>query len=138
MKTQAYIQDNLVDEQQIKQIVASVEKAHNQKVPEAFAQIFAQDAVFVNAAGVRLFGRDQIFEATKNVMDGFMANSYARYEVSNIKFIRHDVAIVSILQHPITKEGETLEGEVKGTPTYVMTKEEGKWVVVAGQNTLVQ
>ncbi|HYF02774.1 MAG TPA: SgcJ/EcaC family oxidoreductase, partial [Patescibacteria group bacterium] len=127
------------DIQLIRQIIAKMEEAHNQKDPELLANLFADNAVFVNAVGARLQGRDAIYKSTMRVMKTFLAKSYARYEIAGIRFIKKDVAIAEINQRPISAEGDFLKGETQGIPTYILTKnaELGEWKIVAGQNTLV-
>lgn len=38
---------------------------------------------------------------------------------------------------PVTLSGEPLSGEPEGSPLYVMAKEDGAWMLVACQNTIV-
>ena len=131
--------EQAADLRALEQVVAKMEQAHNHKDPEGFADLFAADAVFVNAAGTRLYGKEAIYSAAKKVMQSFLAKSYARYEIASIRFISQDIAIADVNQHPITINGESLKGETAGIPTYVLRKnlEKGDWKIIAGQNTLV-
>ncbi len=120
------------------QIVREIEAAHCQKNPEKLAQLFTENGIFVNAVGIRLHGRLAIYESAERVMRGLLANSYARYEVESIHFLRPDVAVVNVIQHPVTREGKEIREGIKGSPMYVVIKEAGKWMIAAGQNTLLQ
>jgi len=37
----------------------------------------------------------------------------------------------------MTHNGEPLEGHPEGRPLYVMAKEDGRWKIVAAQNTIL-
>jgi uncharacterized protein (TIGR02246 family) len=123
---------------QIKGLVERMEQAHNQKDAELLASLFEDDAVFVNAAGVRLHGREDIYKSAIRVMGSFMAKSYAKYQIAGIRFLKEDIAVVDINQQPTTNTGELLLDETAGIPTYVVVKDAGgDWKIVTGQNTLV-
>jgi hypothetical protein len=44
---------------------------------------------------------------------------------------------VKVRQRPVARTGEPVPGESEGSPLYVMAKEDGRWVIVVGQNTIV-
>ena len=117
--------------------VARLEHAQQRENVEAFLQLFAGDAVWVTARGRFLIGRDEIGEFTKQVLPGAMRESTARYEIAHVSFLRSDVAVVNVEQIPITLDGDPLPTEPRGRPLYVMAKEDGRWHIVAGQNTQV-
>ncbi|TWP50638.1 SgcJ/EcaC family oxidoreductase [Lentzea tibetensis] len=58
--------------------------------------------------------------------------------VAQVLFIRPDVAAVKLRQRSVTLDGKPVEGEPEGSPMYVMAKEDGRWRLVAAQNTIVQ
>jgi uncharacterized protein (TIGR02246 family) len=125
--------------ERIKQVVQKMEQAHNQKDPDLLASLFAENAVFVNAAGVRLQGKEAILQSAYKVMKTFLARSYAIYHLSGIRFISRDVAIVDVNQQPVTVDGKPLPEETAGIPTYILKKNAtGNWEIIAGQNTLVK
>ena len=66
-----------------------------------------------------------------------MKESTATYEVVHVVFVRPDVAAVKVRQRPVTLDGQPIEGQREGSPLYVMAREDGRWCLVAGQNTLV-
>ncbi|MFQ6230506.1 SgcJ/EcaC family oxidoreductase [Nocardia sp. NPDC002869] len=83
-------------------------------------------------AGKRLYGRAAVAEFTARVLSGATAHGHATYEVEHILFLRPDVAAVKVRQRYFTTAGD-LDSE--GTPMYVMTKEDGHWLLTANQNT---
>jgi uncharacterized protein (TIGR02246 family) len=122
----------------IKQVVATVQHAMDNELPDEFAGLFRHDAIWTTGHGKRLTGRDEISAFTHKVLPGAMKESRATYEVVHVLFIRPNVAAVKVRQRPVTLDGQPIEGEDEGTPLYVMAKEDGRWLLVACQNTVVQ
>lgn len=122
----------------IEQVVASVQHAQQHELPGEFADLFRSDAIWTTGHGKRLTGRDEISAFTHRVLPGAMRESTATYEVVQVLFIRPDVAAVKVRQRPVTLEGQPIAGEPEGSPLYVMAKEDGRWLLVACQNTQVQ
>jgi uncharacterized protein (TIGR02246 family) len=56
-------------------------------------------------------------------------------EVAHVLFIRADVAAVKVRQIYTSNDGRPSESEGEGTPLFVMAKEDGRWLLVACQNT---
>ncbi|WP_239137721.1 SgcJ/EcaC family oxidoreductase [Sphaerisporangium rufum] len=121
----------------IEQVVATLEHAQQNELPEEFVGLFRADAIWTTGGGRLLAGREVIAEFTRRVLPGAMKESTATYEVVHVLFIRPDVAAVKVRQRPVTLDGRPIEGGQEGTPTYVMAKEDGRWLIVAAQNTLV-
>jgi len=121
----------------IKRVVATLEHAQQNELPDEFVALFRPDAIWTTAHGKRLIGRDEISEFTRQVLPGAMKESTASYEVAHVLFIRSDVAAVKVRQRPVTLGGRPIEGENEGSPLYVMAKEDGHWRLVAAQNTEV-
>jgi uncharacterized protein (TIGR02246 family) len=118
----------------IRALVAEVERVQAQELVEEFIALFREDAIWTTGHGKRLFGRDAIAEFTAKVLPGSSAHGKATYEVEHVLFIRPDVAAVKVRQQYFTNEG-TLDSE--GTPMYVISKENGRWLLTANQNTPV-
>jgi uncharacterized protein (TIGR02246 family) len=121
----------------IHDVVATLQHAQQNELPEEFIGLFREDAIWTTAHGRRLDGRAAIAEFTRRVLPGAMADSTATYEPVQVLFIRPDVAAVKVRQRPVAWTGEPLPGESEGSPLYVMAKEDGRWVIVVGQNTIV-
>jgi uncharacterized protein (TIGR02246 family) len=121
----------------IHDVVATLQHAQQNELPEEFIGLFREDAIWTTAHGRRLDGRAAIAEFTRRVLPGAMAESTAAYDVVQVLFIRPDVAAVKVRQRPVSLAGEPLTGDDEGSPLYVMAKEEGRWLIVAGQNTIV-
>ncbi|MFJ2667260.1 SgcJ/EcaC family oxidoreductase [Nocardia fluminea] len=118
----------------IRAVVDAIAHAQANELAEEFVAVFREDAIWTTGHGKRLFGRPAIAEFTAQVLPGATTHGTATYEVEHVLFLRPDVAAVKIRQSYFTLDGE-LSGQ--GTPMYVMTKEDGAWVLTANQNTPV-
>ncbi|MCY8233746.1 SgcJ/EcaC family oxidoreductase [Priestia endophytica] len=135
--------NNFKEEQQqeikaIYEIIAEMESAFNQHDADKLDRNFTQNASWVNVMGSRLSSWKQINETHKILLEGPLSNSYARYKVENIQFLRPEVAIAHILQYPTTSEGKVIENQQCSLAIYVMVKEQETWQIAAGQNTFIQ
>ncbi|MFC4372515.1 SgcJ/EcaC family oxidoreductase [Nocardia halotolerans] len=118
----------------IRAVVATIAHAQDNELIDEFIGVFREDAVWTTGHGKRLYGRPAIAEFTAQVLPGATTHGKATYEIEHVLFLRPDVAAVKIRQSYFTLDGE-LSGQ--GTPMYVMTKEDGVWVLTANQNTPV-
>ncbi|MDT7787003.1 MAG: hypothetical protein QOF58_5422 [Pseudonocardiales bacterium] len=121
---------------EIEKLVATVQHAQQNELPEEFLSLFREDAIWTTAHGKRLFGRDEIASFTRQVLPGAGKEALATYEVSHVLFIRPDVAAVKIRQRRVAPDGSHLD-VAEGSPLYVLSKEDGAWKIAAGQNTVV-
>ena len=89
----------------IEQVVATLEDAQQNELPDEFAGLFRPDAIWTTGGGRRLIGRGEISAFTHQVLPGAMKDSTQTYEVEHVLFIRPDVAAVKVRQRPVTLEG---------------------------------
>ena len=66
-----------------------------------------------------------------------MKESTATYAVTHMLFIRPDVVAVKVRQQQVTHDGRPIPSQSEGSPTYVMSREDGQWRIVVRQNTAV-
>lgn len=114
----------------INQVVATVEHAQNNELPDEFLALFRSDAIWTTGGGTRLFGLDEIAAFTRQVLPGGMRGASVTFELEHVLFIRPDVAAVKVRQIYRTAEGPDV-----GTPLWVLAKEDGRWLLTACQNT---
>lgn len=117
----------------IRAVVATIQHAQQNELVDEFVGLFREDAIWTTGGGKRLFGRAAIAEFTAKVLPGAMRDGTATYEVEHVLFIRPDVAAVKVRQRYLT-DGQ-LTGQ--GSPMYVMSKEDGRWLLTANQNTVI-
>jgi uncharacterized protein (TIGR02246 family) len=113
----------------IKQLVATVEHAQNNELPDEFLQLFRADAIWTTGGGKRLFGLEEISTFTRQVLPGGMQDTTVTFELEHVLFIRPDVAAVKLRQVYQTPDGLDV-----GSPLWVMAKEDGQWRLTACQN----
>lgn len=117
------------------ELVAVVQRTQRSEDVEGFLALFAPDAVWVNGAGRRLTGLDEIAEFTREALPGGMAGLSVRYEVANVRFLAADVAVTGVDQEYLTVDGQSFSPRREGRPTYVWARRDGDWRIVQGQNT---
>ena len=121
----------------VTEVVARLQHAQQHELVEEFVALFRPDAIWTTGGGRRLVGRDAIAAFTRQVLPGAMRGSTQTYEVEHVVFLRPDVAAVTARQRTVGPDGVPVEGAPAGSPTYVMTEEDGRWLLAACQNTLV-
>ncbi|GAA3382068.1 SgcJ/EcaC family oxidoreductase [Cryptosporangium minutisporangium] len=117
------------DIEAIQQLIATVEHAQNNELPDEFLALFRSDAIWTTGGGKRLFGLSEIAAFTRQVLPGGMQGQSVTFELEHLLFIRPDVAAVKLRQIYQTPDGPDI-----GTPLWVMAKEDGRWLLTACQN----
>jgi uncharacterized protein (TIGR02246 family) len=131
-------QDQQTDVAAIVELVAALQHAQQNELPDAFMALFrTPHPVWTTAHGRCLSGWDEINTFTHDALPGAMKKSTAIYEVVRILFVRPDVAVVNVHQRPVLWDSRSFEGVPEGRPIYVMAKDDGNWRIAAGQNTHV-
>lgn len=118
-------------------IVDRLEHAQQNELVDEFADLFLPDAVWTTAHGLRLEGAETIREFTRKVLPGAMAHGTATYTPERIFFVTPQVAVVNVLQQPVTLSGEKSTDAPQGRPTQVLLKTNSGWKIAAAQNTQV-
>jgi len=138
MRKAQSVEPHSMDEQaqdvlSIEQVVADAERFQNE--PENFSQLLTPDVVLVNVAGVRLIGRDEVYRAMKKAMMTPLANIITKNEVGHLTFLRPDVALMSGTKRIFTKSETLLTEDAKARLTFVLVKNQEKWLIASIQNT---
>ncbi|TLF78711.1 SgcJ/EcaC family oxidoreductase [Nocardia cyriacigeorgica] len=129
--------DHAADREAIEAIISTVETAYNTNDAELMVRDLAANAVVGNAVGVLQRGREAVLEASRAGLAGFLKDEYVRYEVTDIGFLRPDVAIAHKAARAVTAEGEPIDIDPAMIALYVLVKQDGRWWVAARQNTPV-
>ena len=129
--------DHTADIAAIEQIVTNVETAYNTNDAELMTSDFTANAAVVNAVGALLVGADALLEANRQGLTGFLKDQYVRYDVTDIVFLRPDIALAHKVARATTAEGELIDIDHAMIALYVLVKENGRWWTAARQNTLV-
>ncbi|MGV9266745.1 SgcJ/EcaC family oxidoreductase [Kitasatospora sp. NPDC003701] len=117
-------------------VVKALEQAFNDKDAVALGEQFARHASWTNARGTRLDGRAAITGFSAPAMEGFLRDSFARYEVVKLLAIAPEVIAVNVVQTPTDRDGNAVDG-ARGATLYVIARQVDGWKIVAGQNNAV-
>ncbi|MFF3223564.1 SgcJ/EcaC family oxidoreductase [Nocardia suismassiliense] len=129
--------DHAADIAAIEQIIGNVETAYNTNDAELMTADFTANAAVVNAVGALMTGRDALLEANRRGLAGFLKDQYVRYEITDITFLRPDVALAHKVARATTPDGELIDIDHAMIALYVLVKEDGRWWTAARQNTLI-
>ena len=114
------------------QLEGGVERGRRRR----FRRAFAEDADFIHILGGYYTGRAAIEAGHRMIFGTIYKGSTVRYSVEKIRFLRPDVAIVSLRQYLQFQEGGAAS-ELEARPTIVAEKVDGRWRIVALQNTRI-
>jgi len=129
--------DHAADLEAIEQIIRDTETAFNTNDADLLAAHMAADAVTVSVTGAELHGRDQILDAARSLLTGALRDQFARYDVDAVRFLRPDVALVHKRATATDASGTPIDLDHTMSALYVLTRQDGRWWIVARQNTLV-
>lgn len=125
------------DRSAIEAIVADVERGFNENDADLMDRHVADDAAIVTALGRQLHGRAEIVAATVAGLAGPLADQRARYLVTDVTFVRPDVALAHKRAWAIDETGADIDVDHAMVALYVLTKDADRWWIRARQNTLV-
>lgn len=131
------LSDHTDDEAAIRAIVADTETAFNTGDADLLVEHTARNVAAVGVTGVELTGRDAMLAGSRVTLAGPLRGQRARYEITGITFVRPDVALARKHAHAVGEAGEPIDVGHAMTALYVLTREAGRWWIVARQNTLV-
>ena len=130
--------DHAGDVEAIRRVIADAEKAFNDNDADLLVEHVASNATTVGVTGALLAGRSAVLEASRALFAGPLRDQRARYELTEVLFVRPDVALARQDATAIDAEGAPLSVGHTMTALYVLVREHGRWCVVGRQNTLVQ
>jgi uncharacterized protein (TIGR02246 family) len=121
------------DEAEIRALVDAAKRAWDAADAEAYGALFTDDADYVTFVGTRYRGRAKIVETHAALWSRFLRGSRLAYEVSDVRFVTADVAVV-------TGVGRVLRSRFSRprpdkVQTYVAVREAGRWLFAAFHNT---
>ncbi len=114
-----------------------METGWNTKSGVEFAKPFAENADYVVNNGFHIKNFPSNAGGLQRLFDTSEKNSIVAYTVEQIRFLHPDVAVVHVLGEMKMVQGDSMQSG-KGRITLVMTREKGKWVIAAFQNTGIQ
>ena len=132
--------DQSADEAAIRDIQARWDDAWNRHDVQALSALVADDVRFVNVAGVVLQSRAEFQQLQTRTHAMMFKESVRTVTGTQIKFITPEVAIAHVswgMRGDKNADG-TARQPRNGVMMQVLVKRDGKWMVVAAQNTNVR
>ncbi|HEV2289436.1 MAG TPA: SgcJ/EcaC family oxidoreductase [Candidatus Acidoferrales bacterium] len=132
----------------VRNVVAAFATTWNRHDMEAFGKLFTPDAEFVNVAGTRWVGRREIqaqhayshgtipqsAQPKENLRYyGIFKHSTMTFTHIDVRFLRKDVALAHV-DWELSGDTRT-QGLRRGVFTFVLTQQNGGWLIAAAQNT---
>jgi uncharacterized protein (TIGR02246 family) len=107
---------------------------------DGFARLLTENVALVNFGGRRVLGRDNLHRAMRQALETPFAQVFTKTEVVDLRFLRPDVALVSCIKHISDERESAARGSdaplsERGSQTFVMVRERGKWLVALAQTT---
>lgn len=115
-------------------ILAAYVAAWNAHDMKAFANLFSEDADYVNAYGDWWRGREALHAKNAEAHGSYYARTRMRTEAPAIRQLEDDLVLI---QARWVLHGDTRakRDERRGFVTLVMTKEDSRWLIRLAQNT---
>jgi len=125
------------NEQAVRAVGSQVIETWNAHDMKAFAELFRDDAEFVNVYGMWWTGRERIKAEHEATHATVFRQSRLSVNKIQVKFLRTDVASLHVLwdlTELALPNGQALPDR-KGVLVYVLVKDAGEWRIAVGQNT---
>jgi uncharacterized protein (TIGR02246 family) len=126
-----------IDTSEVTRVVNAFADAWNRHDMEAFAQLFAADAEFVNVVGLWWKGRAEIKQAHEVTHASMFKNSRLTILDTSVRFPLPRFAIARSrwrLEGHVGPEGQALPART-GILVNVLTVDDGNWAIIDSQNT---
>ncbi|ONI89865.1 hypothetical protein ALI144C_04020 [Actinosynnema sp. ALI-1.44] len=121
----------------VKQVVRDSDR--HQDNPDGFADLLADDANLVNIAGRRLRGREVIRATYRKAMATPLGQVRTRIEIHDAWLVLPDTAVVVATKHVSDeRDGTNVPLPEQGAVTFVLTKQNGTWLIASIQTTPIK
>ena len=120
----------------VSSIAEAMADAWNRADSEAYGELFATDADFIEIRGGHHVGRDAIAAGHRALWDSIYAGSTVTYEVETVRSLGEGVG-VGVIGARMEAPTGPLAGTNPARMTVVVTDDDGTWRIVAFHNTLV-
>ena len=139
VSVRAQTQANASDTKAIEGLASQWQTAWNSRDAAALTSLLAEEVDFVTVLGPKgwLKGRKEFQEAHAWMLKNIFTESVWTNKETHVKFIRPDLAIARVLWETSgDKVRHRKHGELReGIFTWVLEKQQGKWLIIASQNT---
>ena len=122
---------------EVERVVAAFAEAWNRHDMEAFAELFAPDAEFVNVVGMWWKGRAEIKAAHEFTHSTMFKSSRLTILETSVRFPAPQLAIARsrwLLENHVGPDGEPLPAR-HGVLVNLLARQGGRWSIIDAQNT---
>jgi len=122
---------------EVERVVFAFAEAWNRHDMEAFAELFAADAEFVNVVGMWWKGRAEIKAAHEFTHSTMFKSSRLTVLETSVRFPAPQLAIARsrwLLENHVSPEGAALPAR-NGVLVNVLAFRDGRWSIIDAQNT---
>lgn len=119
------------DEAEVRALLDKIRAAWGAGDATAYASHHTPDADLIDFAGNHAQGREEIVALLQPLFDGVLEGTRVNARITDFRFLTPDVAIFHT-KGRIAPTGET------SIQTFVSTREAGRWLIAAFQNTRIQ
>ena len=122
---------------EVERVVAAFAGAWNRHDMEAFAELFAPDAEFVNVVGMWWKGRAEIKAAHEFTHSTMFRSSRLTILETSVRFLAPELAIARsrwLLENHVGPDGEPLPAR-HGVLVNLLARQGGRWSIIDAQNT---
>jgi uncharacterized protein (TIGR02246 family) len=117
----------------------AVPQAMDRQDWKAFADLFADDADWINVVGMFWHGKDNVVKAHAAYGPTVFRNGGFSYSDMVVREVTPDVAIVVVTEHGVNEQvapdGVTKLPPGDGRISFVIVKRHGAWKITLGHNT---
>jgi uncharacterized protein (TIGR02246 family) len=118
-------------------VCAGLERAWNQADGATFGEAFTADTDFVDVRGDHHTGRTAVADGHQALFDHLYLGSVIRYRVEAVRTV-HDGCALAIVAAILDVPRGPMQGIHHARATAVLVEHEGRWLIRAFHNTLVQ
>jgi uncharacterized protein (TIGR02246 family) len=126
------------DDAAIRNVEAAQESAWNAHDAHAYAQLFAADAVLINAFGWQTNGSADIERKLGDAFSYLFAKSRMQIEDVSIRPVSDDLALAYVtwsMTGAKSLDGSGGDVTAHGIQTQLLRRSEGRWLIISYQNT---
>ncbi len=133
----AQTKGNIKDQEAIKSIAQKWQDTWNRHDMKALAALVAEDADLITVGGTWLKSRKDFEDNHAKSHKTIFKESVLTQKITKVKFIKSDIAVahgewdIKDIKNP---DGTTRQPQ-QGIFTWVLEKQQGRWLIIASQNT---
>lgn len=120
----------------VRQVIEELACGHRREDVAAYLAVFDPAAAWVTSQGTCFRDRATLGEYLRQVIPGGLGDGSVTYRVESVHAVSGHAAAAVVEQTYLGADGEPRAAEARHTHTYVLAERDGRWRIVAGQNTV--